>query len=134
MADDSLLRAKLGLYFGSPGGDVEHAVELYHEDAVVEFPQSGERFEGRATFTEWRSQYPAQVNYRLRRVTIRESLAVVELSATYDGGPTMYGVALLEFRGDKIARERIYVMDGWEAPEWRAPWRSATPADPPLDQ
>ena len=57
--------------------------------------------------------------------------AVVELSASYDGGPTMYGVSLLDFRRDKIARERIYVMEGWEAPEWRAPWRSSTPADPP---
>jgi hypothetical protein len=30
-----------------------------------------------------------------------------------------------------VARARIYVMEGFEAPEWRAPWRSATPADPP---
>lgn len=33
----------------------------------------------------------------------------------------MYGVSLLEFRGDKVVRERIYVMDGWGAPGWRAP-------------
>ena len=32
-----------------------------------------------------------------------------------------------------MARERIYVMDAWEAPEWRAPWRADTPADPPDD-
>jgi hypothetical protein len=131
VVDTSALRDKVRLYFESPGGDVEHAAELYHEDAVVEFPQSGERFEGRAAFTEWRSQYPAQVSFHVRRVTIRQELAVVELSASYDGGPTMYGVGLLEFRGDKIARERIYVMEGWDAPEWRAPWRSSTPADPP---
>jgi hypothetical protein len=56
---------------------------------------------------------------------------VVEVSVSYDGGPWMYGVQLLEFRDDKVARERIYVMDGWEAPEWRAPWRADTPADPP---
>jgi SnoaL-like domain len=110
---------------------VVHAAELYHEDAVVEFPQSGERFEGRAGFTQWRSEYPADVSFRVRRVTIRQDLAVVELSASYDGGPTMYGVSLMDFRGDRIARERIYVMDGWDAPEWRAPWRSSTPADPP---
>ena len=36
---------------------------------------------------------------------------------------------LLDFRDDKVIRERIYVADGWEAPEWRAKWRSATPAD-----
>jgi hypothetical protein len=50
---------------------------------------------------------------------------------SYNGGPWLFGVQLLEFRGDKVARERIYGGEGWEAPEWRAPWRSNTPADPP---
>ncbi len=130
MADQSVLLDKVRLYFDTPGGDVEHALALYHDDAVLEFPQSGERFEGRANFTEWRSRYPVDVSYRLRRVTVRDDLVVVELSANYDGGATMYGVALMEFRDDKIARERIYVMEGWEAPEWRKAWRSETPADP----
>ena len=67
----------------------------------------------------------------MRRITTRDDLAVVELSISYNGGPSQYAVQLLEFRGDKIARERIYVTEGWEAPEWRAPWRSDTPADPP---
>ncbi|MGH3366241.1 MAG: nuclear transport factor 2 family protein [Nocardioidaceae bacterium] len=129
MVDESVLLDKVRLYFDTPGGDVEHAAELYHDDAVVEFPQSGERFEGRATFTEWRSQYPAEVSFRVGRVTTRDDVAVVELTASYDDGPTMYGVALLEFRQDKIARERIYVMQGWDAPQWRAPWRSSRPAD-----
>jgi hypothetical protein len=43
----------------------------------------------------------------------------------------MYTVNLLEFRGNKVARERIYIMDGWEPAEWRTPWRASTPADPP---
>ena len=131
MHDESVLTEKIRLYFDTPGGDVEHASELYHEDAVLEFPQSGERFEGRRHFTEWRSRYPAEVAHRLRRVTIRQDVAVVELTASYDGGPTMYGVGILEFRDGKIARERVYVMDGWPAPEWRAPWRSKTPVYPP---
>ena len=128
--DQSVLREKVRLYFDTAGGDVEHAAELYHDDAVVEFPQSGERFEGRANFTEWRSRYPAPVSHRIRRLTVRDDLVVVELSASYEGGPTMYGVALLDFRGERIERERIYVMEGWDAAEWRSPWRSATPADP----
>ena len=128
MADQSVLRDKVRLYFESPGGDVTHASELYHDDAVLEFPQSGERFVGRAAFTEWRSRYPAEVDYHLQRVTVRDDLVVVELTARYDGGPTMYGVALQEFRDDKIAWERIYVMEGWQAPEWRARWRSDTAA------
>ena len=131
--DESVLRQKLEHFFEYAGADVDRAEELYHEDAVLEFPQSGERFEGRARFTEWRSQYPierADMRYRIRRVTIREDFTVVEMSASYDRGATwVHGVQLLDWRDDKVARERIYVADAWDAPEWRAPWRSPTPAE-----
>jgi ketosteroid isomerase-like protein len=131
--DESVLRQKLERFFEYAGADVDRAEELYHEDAVLEFPQSGERFEGRDKFTEWRSQYPverADMQYRIRRVTVRGDFTVVEMSASYDRGATwVHGVQLLDWRGDKVARERIYVADGWDAPEWRAPWRSSTPAE-----
>ena len=64
-------------------------------------------------------------------MTAREDLVVVECSISYDDGPWQFGVQLLDFRDDKVIRERIYVMEGWDAPEWRSPWRAATPADPP---
>jgi hypothetical protein len=134
MADESRVHKIVKRYFEYVGADVERADEIYHDDAVLEFPQSGKRFEGLATFTEWRRQYPAdldKVRFKLRRVTVRPDLAVVELTASYDGETWLQGVQLLEFRGDKVARERIYVTEAWEAPDWRAPWRSATPADPP---
>ena len=44
-----------------------------------------------------------------------DELVVAEVSVSYDGSPPMFGVSILEFRGDKVTRERIYVMDGWEA-------------------
>lgn len=134
MADEARVREIVERYFEFVGADVERADEIYHDDAVLEFPQSGERFEGAATFTEWRRQYPAdlgKVRFKLRRVTVRTDLAVVELIASYDGESWLQGVQLLEFRGEKVARERIYVTEAWEAPEWRAFWRSDTPADPP---
>jgi ketosteroid isomerase-like protein len=134
MADESRVLEIVRRYFEFAGADVERAEEIYHKDAVLEFPQSGERFEGVATFTEWRRQYPADLatmRYHLRRVTARVDLAVVELTASYDGESWLQGVQLLEFRGDKVARERIYVTEAWEAPEWRARWRADTPADPP---
>jgi SnoaL-like domain len=130
MSDQSVVLDQVRRYFEYAGADVDRAHELYHDDAVLEFPQSGERFEGVATFTEWRRQYPGQVRYRMRRVTVREDLAVVELSISYDGRPWQFGVQLLEFRGRKVARERIYIMEGFEAPAWRARWRSDMPADP----
>ncbi len=129
MADPNQIRAILKLLFEDPGGDVTNAHEIYHDDAVLEFPQSGERFEGVDNFTAWRSQYPAEVTYRIRRITVREDFSLVELSAGYDGGPELMGVQILDFRGDKVIRERIYVTEPWEAAEWRAPWRSEKPAE-----
>jgi SnoaL-like domain len=133
MADDATVRKVVERFFEFTGADVARAEELYHPDAVLEFPQSGERFEGRSTFTEWRSQYPVgpdDLLYRISRIVAREDFAATELTASYDRGENwVYGVQLLDFRDDKVIRERIYVADGWEAPEWRAKWRSATPAD-----
>ena len=101
---------------------------LYHDDAVLEFPQSGERFEGLANFAQWRSEYPTDVEFQVRRISGSGDVWVRELSVRYDGGPWMLGVATLEFRDDRIALERIYVTEPWDAPDWRAQWRSATTA------
>lgn len=101
---------------------VSHA--LYHDDAVLEFPQSRERFEGRQSFLAWRKQYPAKVEANVRRIRGRGHLWVAEVSVRYDGGPWNFGVGIHEFRGDKVARETVYGGEAWEAPEWRAPWRA----------
>ena len=45
---------------------------------------------------------------------------VGEISVSYDGGPLMLGISVHEFLGERIARERIYVTEPWDAPEWRA--------------
>lgn len=137
MSQDNVtaIEHQLARYFSRVGADVDLAAELYTEDAVLEFPQTGERFEGRDAFTQWRAQQLAatgdDVRFRLRRTTVRPGLSVVELSGSYDRGATWkVGVQLADWDGDRIVRERIYVMDGFEAPEWRRPWRAPDPADP----
>jgi ketosteroid isomerase-like protein len=110
------------------GDDLDAEHEMYTEDAVLEFPQSGERFEGLANFKEWREQYPAEVRFDIRRISGSGTFWVRELTISYDGGTPMFGVAVLEFEGDHVATERIYVTEPWEPPAWRAPWRSAPTA------
>jgi hypothetical protein len=130
IVDDETRRAALVRHFGYIGkANDARSHELYHDDAVLEFPQSGERFEGVENFREWREQYPAHVEFRLRRITGSGDVWVGEVSASYDGGPWMLGISVHEFRGERIARERIYVTETWDAPEWRAAWRAAAPAD-----
>ena len=131
MLDEKNLLLALRRHWEYEGKDYDISHEIYHDDAVLEFPQSGERFEGVENFKTWRKQYPANLKFHTRRITHREDLVVVENLISYDRKPWMYTVNLMEFRGNKVAHERIYIMDGWEAAEGRAPWRAETPADPP---
>jgi hypothetical protein len=118
-------RAEIRRYWELIGRDQDASHEIYHDDAVLEFPQSGERFEGVDTFKEWRSRYPAGVALEMHELRGEGDLWVVEGAISYDGGPWEPVVNILEFRGDKVARETIYVTKRWEAPEWRAAWRAA---------
>jgi hypothetical protein len=130
--DEQGVRAALHHYFAHSGaGEEDVAHEIYADDAVLEFPQSGERFDGVENFREWRRQYPAtKVDFDVRRVRGGGDIWVVELRVRYDGGPWNYGVEILEFRGTTVSRETIYVMDGWDAPEWRSQWWAEPPHPP----
>jgi hypothetical protein len=124
--DEQAVRAVLRHYLDhSVVGEEAVAHEIYAEDAVLEFPQSGERFEGVAQFLPWRAQYPAEVRYELGRVRGGGDVWVAELTVSYDGGTPMLGVDVLVFTGGKVSRETIYVTEGFPAPDWRAPWRAA---------
>lgn len=105
-------------------GDAEGAHEIYRADAVLEFPQSGERFEGVESFRQWRSEYPAETSFEIGEIRGADDVWVMELTVTYDGGPKNFGVSIYEFREDRIARETIYVAEGFDPPDWRAQWRS----------
>jgi hypothetical protein len=109
------------------GGDVDAEHEIYHLDAVLEFPQSRERFEGRETFREWRGEYPADVRLRPVRIAGDGDVWVGLAEISYEGGAWQPAVAVLEYRGDRVARETIYVTEHFEAPAWRARWRSPWP-------
>ena len=120
--DESSIRDALIEHWRYGGIDENKAHEIYHDDAVLEFPQSGERFVGVDNFRTWRAKYPAKLDFRIRRITHQASLWVVENLISYDGGPWNFTVSILEFRDTKVAHERIYIMDGWEAADWRAEW------------
>ena len=125
--DDTAIRRALVRQF-EDGRDLDETHELYHEDAILEFPQSGERFVGKASFLTWRKGYPANVDYRIRRITGQDDLWVVELLVSYNGAPPMFGLSVIRFRGDKIARESIYATEGFAPSEARRAW--STPFDP----
>ena len=109
------------------GIDYDRSHELYHDDAVLEFPQSGERFIGKDSFLTWRRRYPAKLDFRVRRASHEGDLWVLENLISYDGSPWMFTVNVLRFRDERVAHEAIYIMDGFDPAEARREW--ATPFD-----
>jgi hypothetical protein len=103
----------------SEAGDTEVEHRVYAEDAILDYPQSGERFVGRSTIAAQRSSHPAERHFTLKRVLGRGSLWVSECIITYDGAPS-FSVSIMEFDGDLVAHESQYFADPFEAPASRA--------------
>ncbi|MEV0787915.1 nuclear transport factor 2 family protein [Kribbella sp. NPDC050459] len=103
----------------SESGDVgtEHAI--YAADAELRYPQSGERFRGRATIAAQRGGHPADRHFTVLRIVGRDDLWISECTITYDGVPT-YSVSIMEFAGDEVVRETQYFADPFPAPASRA--------------
>jgi hypothetical protein len=127
--DEATLLAALRRHWEYEATDQDISQEIYHDDAVLEFPQSQERFEGKANFIVWRKTYPAVLEFKIRRIRGRGDFWVAENSIRYDGGPWNLTCSILEFRGDKVARETIYITQSWDAPEARAAWRAEWQAE-----
>ena len=115
-------------YTGGPNED--KASELYTDDAVLEFPQSGERFAGLANIQGWRQRYPARLDFEPREPRGQGDIWVAETGLRYDGGEPVHVVKILQFRGDKVERETLYFAEAFPAPDWRRPWaEDGTEAD-----
>ena len=105
----------------SQAGDeaAEHAI--YTDDAVLEYPQSGERFRGRRNIQGQRGHHPAQREFVVRRVRGSGDLWITELVITYDGKP-YDTVSIMEFRAAHVVLETQYFAEPFAAAAWRAQW------------
>ena len=121
-ARDHQIRAALDQHWAaSNANDFETEHLIYHEDAVLDYPQSGERTRGRSNIQGQRSSQPNKKRFTVRRIVGGGDLWVTELILTYDGKPSCT-VSIMEFTGDKVARETQYFADPFPAPAFRAQW------------
>ncbi len=119
---DQEIRAALDRHWtASDAGDFETEHDIYLEDAVLEYPQSGERIRGRHNIQITRSKQSSKKRFAVRRVLGRGELWITEYILSYDGRPSCT-VSIMEFRGNKVARETQYFADPFEASAWRAQW------------
>jgi len=119
---EAQIRAALEQHWAaSDANDFETEHRIYLEDAVLEYPQSGERTRGRSNIQNQRAGQPSKKRFSIRRIVGSGELWVTEFILTYDGKPS-YTVSIMEFRGDKVARETQYFADPFLAPAFRAQW------------
>ncbi len=117
---DREIRAALDQHWAaSDASDLETEHLIYHEDAVLGYPQSGERTRGRCNIQKQRSIQPSKKRFTVRRIIGTGDLWVTEYILMYDGKPS-FTVSVMEFRGAKVARETQYFADPFPAPAWRA--------------
>ncbi|HEV2495070.1 MAG TPA: nuclear transport factor 2 family protein [Terriglobia bacterium] len=116
------IRAALDQHWAaSDANDFETEHRIYHEDAVLEYPQSGERTRGRSNIQNQRASQSSKKRFSIRRIIGTGALWVTEFILTYDGKPSCT-VSIMEFSGDKVARETQYFADSFVAPAFRAQW------------
>jgi hypothetical protein len=99
---------------------VEH--EIYHDDVVCEYPQSGEVIRSRSNLQALRSHHPGRPSgFAVRRIVGKDNLWITEYVISYEG-KRVNTVSIMEFQDGKVSRETQYFADPFNAPAWRAQW------------
>jgi hypothetical protein len=121
-------RAALDAHWqASAAGDWEAEHNIYADDAICDYPQSGERILGRRNLQALRSHHPGKpTGFQVKRILGKGNLWVTEYTILYKER-TAYTVSIMEFRDVKVVHETQYFADPFEAPEWRKQWVQQTP-------
>jgi hypothetical protein len=120
MTDDRAVRAALERHWAaSDAGDFEVEHDIYRDDAVLDYPQSGERIRGRRNIQESRFVQPNKKRFKVRRIIGSGDLWVTEFVLSYDGVPS-YTVSIMEFRDGLVAHETQYFADHFDPAPSRA--------------
>jgi ketosteroid isomerase-like protein len=119
MGDDALRAALERHWAASDANDFATEHQIYRVDAVLTYPQSGERIRGRRNIQASREAQPNSKRFTVRRMLGDGDLWISELVLTYDGQPA-YVVSIMEFEGGEVVRETQYFGDPFEPGPSRA--------------
>src|SRR3954453_7389907 len=118
--EDREIRAALDRHWAaSDANDLEAEHDIYREDAVLEYPQSGERIRGRQKIQSSRAAQPNRKRFTVRRIIGAGDLWVTEYILTYDGRPS-YIVSIMEFKDGLVTQETQYFTDRFDPGPSRA--------------
>ena len=125
---DADIRARIQQHWdASESGDIDTEHAIYAEDAILDYPQSGERFRGRSKIKAQRGGHPAERHFTVRRILGHSDVWVSECVITYDGVPT-YSVSIMEITDGLVTHETQYFADPFPAAPNRAALAEPIPA------
>ena len=128
---ESDIRARIQQHWeASERGDIDAEHAIYAPDAILDYPQSGERFRGRSQIQAQRGGYPAERHFTVRRILGDGDLWVSECVITYDGVPT-YSLSVMEISDGLVTHETQYFADPFDAAPGRAALAEPIPAEDP---
>src|SRR3954449_4913850 len=120
--EDRETRAALDRHWAaSDANDFEAEHQIYRDDAVLDYPQSGERIRGRRQIQASRAAQPNKKRFDVKRILGTDNLWITEYILTYDDQPS-YVVSIMEFHGGRVAHETQYFGDAFEPGRSRAQW------------
>lgn len=122
MREEEIRRALNAHWAASAAGDVEAEHAIYEDNAICDYPQSGERIFGRSNLQALRSHHPGKPSgFVVKRIVGSGDVWITEYTITYKGLPA-HTVSIMEFREGKVVHETQYFADPFEAPAWRSQW------------
>jgi ketosteroid isomerase-like protein len=122
MQEDQVPEALNRHWRASAAGDVDAEHDIYADDAICDYPQSGERILGRHNLQALRSHHPGKPSgFAIKRILGKGDLWITEYTINYQGRAA-YTVSIMEFRDGKVVHETQYFADPFEAPAWRRQW------------
>ncbi len=121
--NEQQLREALNAHWrASASGDFDAEHAIYADDAICDYPQSGERIHGRTNLQALRSHHPAGPSgFDVKRIQGNGNLWVTEYTIAYTQ-QTSYVVSIMEFHDGKVVHETQYFSDPFQAPDWRRQW------------
>lgn len=125
--DDQTRQALEAHWKASASGNADAEHNIYDEDVICDYPQSGERIYGRNNLQALRTHHPGKpAGFDVRRISGKGDFWVTEYTIDYQGKKA-FTVSIMEFRGGKVVHETQYFADPFEAPAWRSQWVDKIP-------
>ncbi|GJH11188.1 nuclear transport factor 2 family protein [Caballeronia novacaledonica] len=122
MSEEQIRETLNAHWLASANGDLDAEHDIYDDDAICDYPQSGERIRGRANLQALRGHHPDKPSgFDVKRIQGEGNLWITEYMISYQG-QAAYTVSIMEFRDGKVIHETQYFSSPFEAPAWRSQW------------